>query len=118
MNGRPNALGWIQHPDKRRFSVSRQGDRLVASRYGVEAASRGIYQGDVVAARESLVCDVVELASEREREPTPPILSVIDRAERIARLVVERREVAARLAEIDGEIADAMNPPTQPTERQ
>jgi hypothetical protein len=104
---RPPGLGWIQHPDKRRFSVSREGQRLNASRAGEIVAYRAISGEDVSEARALLVADVAALPSVYLDPPAPPILSRIDRIRELTAWVAELDQCEARAVELRGLIEGA-----------
>jgi hypothetical protein len=109
---RPPGLGWIQHPDKRRFAVARcdhamNGDCLTASRAGEVMAYQRILDGEVGPARAALAARVAALPSVYLDPPAPPILSRIDRIRELTAWVAELDQCEARAVELRGLIEGA-----------
>lgn len=104
------ALGWIQHPDrKRRYTVALVEElgitSLTASREGVVVARERVTSPDRMgSARLALTARIAALPSGCPVEAPPPIMSLIARAERIADLVLRRRDLVSELAQLDAEI--------------
>lgn len=111
---RATARNWIQHGDRRRFTITESMGALLASREGHVVCSRTIGLSATLAeARELLTADVlalpsVALPSVYLPDPLPPVLDAISRARKVATWVTELDACEARAVELRALIGAAL----------